>query len=428
MSVPEPSATKGSRAFPETLSQRQQADVVYRLLENRLKTVLPAAMRETGFDMWLILCQEDDLDPIYKTMIPIDSWCPILQVLVFYDRGEGEGVEGINLCATNTKDLYDRPYRGQVESEQWPLLIKIIEERDPKRIGINIGSIKWAAGGLTHNLYLQLVNKLPQKYVGRLESAEPLAVAWAATLTDEEIEVYEHVAKVAHHVIAECYSNKAIIPGVTTVDDLRWYYRQRCHDIGATWFTGGFGLIRRDAMKEMYGEDDRVIRHGDFVRCDVCLQYLNLITDQKAWVYVRRPGEHDVPEGMKKLMAKGNRLQDIFMSEFKIGLTGNELLTNILTRARAEGMTRARVYSHSIGHFLHEPGPLIGLPWEQERCLGRGDTKLQYNQSFTMELSAYDPLPEWGGQDMEIKLEEVVVFTKEGCRLVDGRQTEFYLI
>ena len=418
-----------SGTFPQILPVRQRAEVVQQILKKRLETILPMSMREAGLDMWLILCQEDDLDPVYQSLIPVDTWCPILQVLVFYDRGEGQGVEGINISGTDTFDLYDRPYRGQVEDVQWPLLMKIIEERDPKRIGINTGSIQWAAGGLTHNLYLQLVEKLPSKYVDRLESAEPLATRWFATLTDDEVDLYEHVAKVAHQLIAECYSRKAIIPGVTTTDDLRWHFRQLCADMGRdVWCTGGFGLVRSDEMKDQYGEEDGVIRPGDFVRCDVCIRYLRLTTDMQEWLYVLRPGEHEAPEGMRQLMAEGNRLQDVFMSEFEQGLTGDELLNNILTRARKEGIPRPRIYSHSLGLLLHEPGPLIGLPWEQESCGGRGAVKLECNYSFTMELSVNGHIPEWGGQDVRMGLEEDVVFTREGCRPIDTRQTEFYLI
>jgi hypothetical protein len=104
------------------------------------------------------------------------------------------------------------------------------------------------------------------------------------------------------------------------------------------------------------------------------------------------------------------------------------LLHDILTRARREGIPNPRVYSHNIGFFVHEPGPLIGLPWEQERCEGRGDVQLSYNQCFTMELSVTDPIPEWGGQELRLGLEEDVVFTPEGCRPLDGRQTRFFLV
>jgi hypothetical protein len=415
--------------FPQVLPLRRQAEVINRNLRQRLDTVLPIAMREAGLDMWLILCQEDDLDPVFRTMIPMDTWCPILQILVFYDRGEGRGIEGINISGTNTHDLYDRPYTGQLEEKQWPLLLEIIQDRDTERIGINIGSVEWAAGGLTHNLYLQLVDKLPPKYVGRLVSAEPAATRWLATLTDDEVEVYDHVVQVAHQLIAECYSRKAIVPGVTTVQDLVWYYWQRSANLGLHLaFRPFFNLVRDAAKKEQYGENDQVIRAGDVIHCDVGIHYLRLNTDHQQLAYVLRPGESDAPAGVKQLLAEANHLQDIFMAEFKQGLTGNELLHNILTRARGEGVPNPRVYSHSLGLYLHQPGPLIGLPWEQERCPGRGDVRLEYNYTFTMELSVKGPLPEWDGQEVLFGLEEDVVFTKEGCRPLDTRQTEFYLV
>jgi hypothetical protein len=397
-----------SSEFPQVLSMRQRASLINGILRKRLETILPMAMRETGLDMWLILCQEDDLGPVFQTLIPMDTWCPILQVLVFFDRGEQAGIEGINISGTNTHDLYDRPYGGQLEEKQWPLLVRIIEERDPQRIGINVGAIR---------------------YVDRLVSAEPLATRWLATLTDDEVEIYEHVVNVAHHLIAECYSREAIIPGVTTTEDLQWHYWQRSADLGlSVSFRPFFNLVRSAAMMEKYGEEDQVIRAGDLIHCDVGIRYLRLCTDHQQWAYVLRPGERDAPAGMKALLAEGNRLQDVFMAEFKRGLTGNELLSNILTRARNESIPNPRVYSHSLGLFLHEPGPLIGLPWEQECCPGRGDVRLEYNNSFTMELSVDGPLPEWEGQEIRMGLEEVVVFTRDGCRTLDGRQTEFYLV
>jgi len=181
-------------------------------------------------------------------------------------------------------------------------------------------------------------------------------------------------------------------------------------------------------MKERYGEDDQVIRAGDVVYCDVGIYYLRLYTDHKQAAYMLRPGERNAPVGLQQLMAEGNRLQDIFMAEFKEGLSGNELLRNILTRARKERVPNPRVYSHSLGLCLHEPGPLIGLPWEQERCPDRGDVRMGYNYAFTVELSVGGPVAEWDGQEVQLGLEEVVVFTRDGCRLVDGRQTHFYCV
>ena len=414
-------------AFPRILPMCERAEATNCVLRERLAKVLPVAMREAGIDLWLILCQEDNLDPVFTTMIPMNTWCPILQVLVFYDTGET--VERINLSGTNTHDLYERPIATQLPEEQWPKLIEVIEARDPQRIGINIGSVEWAAGGLTHNLYRQLAERLPAKYVERLVSAEATATRWLATLTDGDIALHEHVVAVAKAIIAECYSPKALIPGVTTSADLEWHYWQRATDLGLELaFKPYFSLVRSQAERDRHGPEDRAIRAGDLVHCDVGIKYLRLNSDHQQWAYILRPGETDAPEGMQRLLAKANRLQDIFLSEFRAGLTGNELLANILGRARIEGVPGPKVYSHSLGYYLHEPGPLIGLPWEQERCVDRGDVVLQPNYAFTMELCVRAPVPEWDGQEVTFSIEEDVLFTEDGCRPIHGRQTEFHLI
>ena len=277
------------RIFPHILSMRQRSEVIRRHLETRLETVLPIAMRENGFDMWLILCQEDDLDPVFTTMIPMNTWCPILQMLIFYDRGEEEGVERINLSMTGMHGLYDRPWDGRHHEGQWPVLRRVIEERDPQCIGINTGVIQWAAGGLTHNLYTKLVDGLSAKYVDRLASAEPMAVRWLATLTDGEVAMYEHVANVAHHLIAACYSRETIVPGVTTVEDLEWAYWQHSTDAGLqVSFKPFFNIVRSDVAKELYGPDDQTIRPGDLIHCDVGIRYLRLVSDHQEWAYVLR--------------------------------------------------------------------------------------------------------------------------------------------
>jgi hypothetical protein len=127
-------------------------------------------------------------------------------------------------------------------------------------------------------------------------------------------------------------------------------------------------------------------------------------------------------------MAQTNRLQEIYMGEFKAGISGNDLLQNILRRARNEGINTPRVYSHSLGLFLHEPGPLIGLPWEMEKPLPRGEVLMEASAAFTMELSTDGPVPEWNGQIVRCPMEEPVVFTAEGCTTLRARQTEFYLV
>ncbi len=414
---------------PAVLTLKQQDELSRAVLRKRLDTILPQAMRAAGIDMWLLISQEDDYDPVFKTMIPVRTWAPILQMLIFYDRGPELGIERLNLSMTDLGSLYEKVWTGRYFTEQWPLLAEIIGQRDPQRLGINIGSVQWAAGGLTYNLYQQLLAALPEKYQGRLVSAEAACTRWLETLVDEEIQFYPHVVRLTHAVIARCFSARTITPGVTTTDDLQWAFWQYSQELGLEQsFIPFFNLVRSETQKKVFPVEDRVIRPGDIIHCDVGNRYLRLCSDVQEWAYVRRPGEGDAPPGLKNLFTQVGRLQQVFMGEFKAGLSGDDLLNNILARARAEGIPTPRIYSHSLGYYLHEPGPLVGVPWEQEHNPGRGDVCLVPGSTFTMELSIADAVPEWENQVVNFSCEQDVCFTEAGCWAMDRLQTAYHLI
>ena len=392
-------------------------------------------MRETGFDMWVVACNEDNLDPVFETMIPFENWNPITQVLVFYDRGPDKGVERINVSRTDTQGLFQNgwdaaAFDAKKGESQWQAFGRIVRERNPKRIGLNEGEVQWMAGGLTTVLKKRIVEALGPDLAGRIASAEPLATLWGETLLEEEIEIQERAAAISHAIIAEMFSTRTITVGQTTADDLRYFYWQRVSDLGLKVSFSPFVSIRARSPETLakYGKDDKTIRPGDMLHCDVGIKYMRWNSDHQEVAYVLKVGETDAPEGLRKLLSEANRLQDVYCAEFKTGLTGNDLLGRILGKARESGIPGPRVYSHSLGLFLHEPGPLIGLPWEQVNNPGRGDVKLVPWSVFVVELSATGPVPEWGGVDVRVPLEQDIVFTGEKAVFLDGRQTAFHLI
>ena len=54
--------------------------------------------------------------------------------------------------------------------------------------------------------------------------------------------------------------------------------------------------------------------------------------------------------------------------------------------------------------------------------------KLVLNSCFTAEMSVTMRVPEWGGVDFRLPLEQDVAFMKDGVHFLDGRQTAFHLI
>jgi Xaa-Pro aminopeptidase len=171
----------------------------------------------------------------------------------------------------------------------------------------------------------------------------------------------------------------------------------------------------------------RVIKHGDLLHCDVGFRYLGLHTDVQQNAYVLRPGELDAPEGLKKALAAGNRLQDIHAEAMVTGRTGNEMLKAALEKAKAEGI-RASVYTHPIGFHGHAAGPTIGLWDHQEGVPGRGDYELFDDTCHSIELNIRYDVPEWGGKDVRMSLEQDAIFTGGKLRFLAGRQKRLHLV
>lgn len=414
---------------PTILGVREQARVVNELLRQRFETVLPAVMRETGFDMWVIICNEDNHDPVFNTIIPWECWAPILQMVVFFDRGEGQGVERINISRTSMQGLMETIWTLESEHDQWQTLRQVIAERSPKRIGINTSDVIWAADGLTAALRDKLVDTLGGDLASRLTSAETLAIRWLEHKTPAEMQVYDHACAIGHAIIRHVFSRKVITPGVTPIEDMRWHYWQAVTDLGlVVSFPPFIRLIRSNAAAEYWGENDRIIRPGDMIHCDVGVEYLRQITDHQELAYVLRPGETDAPAGLRAGLAQTNQLQDVFTSTWAQGLSGNEILNKALATARDQGIGSPRIYSHSLSFYLHEPGPLMGLPWEQEDTGGRGEVRMSYDTTYTVELSTNYTVPEWGNQDVRFPLEQDAAFLRSGVEYLDGRQTAFHLL
>lgn len=421
--------------MPMILPLRERAAVVDRWLERRIETVVPGIMRREGVDLWIVAAREYNEDPVIETLLPA-TWMAARRrtVLIFHDRGPEQPVERLAVARYDIGS-FPRAWDPETQPDQWGRVAEIVAERDPRRIGVNRSQTFALADGLSGTEYDALMAALPPLYRERVVEAERLAIGWLETRTPDEMEVYPQIVRIAHRIIAEGFSSAAVQPGVTTTEDLVWWYRERIAELRLdTWFQPSVSVQRFDeaAAGESAGDfsgrpDESVIRPGDLLHVDFGITYLRLNTDTQQHAYVLAPGETDAPEGLRRALAVGNRLQDALTGSFVTGRTGNEILRAALDRARAEGID-ATIYTHPIGFHGHAAGPTIGLWDRQGGVPGRGDYPLFPNTAHSIELNAAVPVAEWGGQIVRIMLEEDAVFDGEDTRYIDGRQTRLWLI
>jgi hypothetical protein len=419
-------------AQPAVLRERARPEAVNAILKDRLENLLPSLMRETGIDMWLVINREYAEDPVYLTLVPEPTFAARrTTMLLFFDRGEGKGVERLTVSRYPHRGFYEAAWQGGDLDAQWKRLGEVIKERNPRKIGINT-SRDWAFGdGLSHGMHERLMQVLDEPLRKRVVSAESLAIRWLEQRTAMELEVYPHIVAIARDVIREAFSSKVITPGVTTTDDVAWYIRERYAERGLPiWFMPDVNAQRPGlactADAPFCGEEG-VIHRGDVLHTDVGIIYLRLNTDTQEMGYVLRAGETEVPAGLKNALGIGNRWQDLLTREFVTGRSGNEILAATRSATAKENIVSS-TYTHPLGFFGHAPGPIIGWWDNQNGSPIYGDWKLRANTTYAIEGNVKVAVPEWNAQLVQIKLEQSAVFDGKTVRYLAGRQTEWHVV
>ncbi len=418
----------------DILSMHQRAVVRDGFLKDRFETVLPEIMARNKLDMWIIIAREYNEDPVIRTMLPA-TWLNARRrtILVIHNPGNGYPLESYAVARYDVGDIFKKAWDPEAQPNQYKALADLIQSKNPKSIGINKSIYFAQADGLTATEYNLFKNALPKKYAPRIVSAEKVAIGWLETRSAKEMEFYPDICRIAHDIIKEGFSAKVITPGITTTDDVVWWYRERIRDLNlVTWFHPTVDIQRADKQDfnflEAFSKDkaDNVIRPGDLLHVDFGITYLGLNTDTQQHAYVLMPGESRTPDFLVKALGVGNRLQDILTDQFKTGRTGNEMLLSALKQAKEEGI-KPQIYTHPIGYYGHGSGPTIGMWDKQEGVPINGDYPLFPNTAYSIELNAKVHIKEWD-KEVAIMLEEDALFDGKTCDYIDPRQTEMIII
>lgn len=413
-------------ALPAILSPRERAATENRILRERLDTVIPQIMRAEGIDLWLLVAREYFEEPVVATMLDAENMHARRRtILIFHDPGNGQPVERLTVSRYGLGGLFAPAWNPDTQPDQWQAVADIIAARDPAKIAINSSDLYQFADGMTLSQYDKFMSALPPALHERVVSGEGLAIRWLETRTPAEMELYPTVVRIAHAVIGEAFSRKVIKPGVTTAEQVQWWYRERLMQLGLDpWFHPSIAIQRQGAQGMLEG--DTVIQPGDLLWTDFGITYLRLNTDTQHLAYVLKPGEREAPAGLRAGLANSNKVQDFLTRAFKVGRSGNEALAIARADAIAAGLDPS-IYTHPIGYHGHGAGPAIGF-WDNQQADPRGSGPIRANTAWSIELTSYAAVPEWGGQRVDFRTEEDAFFDGETVRYIDGRQTEITLI
>jgi len=431
-------------------TERDQAAMQQEWLRKRLDTILPALMRKHGIDMWVVPMREYNEDPVFPAVVSPETFAARRRTIyVFFDACAAKNappapscVQRIALGGTSQGGVFDarrstKPAASQVGrgrqaelwgDDQWQALKAIIEERNPRVIGIDRSTVFAFSDGLSSGELKGMSAALGEKWSSRFRDAEGLPLELIASRLPEEEAFFAKMQELVWSMTQEMFSDRTIAPGRTRTSDLVWWWRQRVDDLGlGTWFQPSVEVQRKGVTEEQLGEDP-VIERGDVLHCDVGITVARLNTDTQHMAYVLRDGETDAPAGLRQALTNANAMQDFTMEEIHPGRTGNQILAAVLARMKAKGITGS-LYSHPIGLNGHGAGPLIGLWDYQDGVPGRGDAKVIPSMWFSIELQATTPVPEWDGQPVRMAQEEDAIVGADGTiRWALRRQDHLFLV
>ena len=380
-----------------------------------------AILRELGMDLWLTFVRESAMfpDPALETVVGANvTW---QSAFLVPSKGEALAIVGsLDKANMEERSAFDR-VQGYLEGIGEPLRAALAGT-DPRRIAINYSLDSEIADGLTHGMYLKLVEILEgTPYAARLESSEAVLSALRGRKTPAEIARMREAVAVTLEILGE--ARGFIRPGRTEKEVADFIVAQvQARGLELAWeqvhcpavFSGPETAGAHASPTEGRVEPGHVLNIDFGVRVD------GYCSDLQRTYYVPRKGEHGVPEpvlrGMQTIVEAISRSAE----GLRPGVMGHEI-----DRIARDHIVQAGYgeYPHALGHQIgrkaHDGAGLLCPEWE--RYGQRPYLKVEQYQVYTIE-------PRLNVEGFGIAtVEEMVQVGEQGCSFLGPRQEEVWI-
>lgn len=419
----------GCSSAPETVESPFTGDPWPEIRAERIATLLPGAMADNGLDAWVVICRENNNDPL-ADHVGCENAGGTAAFMFFREDDAVTSVaisprgEATSLAETGRMDEVITSERG---ASIWDTMVDVFERFDPEAIGINTGRSP-ITDGLSHTQYASMMSGLPAQWTSKMTSAEAMIRSWLSVKTPAEVEIMALAAEITAQWEVEAYENA--VGGVTTDRDIADFLEAKMAEMGVgdAWSPEQNPAINSGKDRGHSHPTDRVIQPGDFIQTDFGIRvHDRWVTDIQRFAYVLAPGETEPPQdALDKWEAakRGNRAAYAAMMP---GATGNEVDRAQRVQMEADGSDPVMWGTgHPVGYWAHDSGPgLSGGRIGQE--LRRVPTQIiKPGMTFS-----FDGFHKWSLTDSTTKtisVEEMVVITEEGARWMTPPQEDLILI
>tara|TARA_A100000171_G_scaffold52824_1_gene73413 strand:+ start:3209 stop:4564 length:1356 start_codon:yes stop_codon:yes gene_type:complete len=410
----DPEAYWGESPWPEIRKQR-------------INQLLPQAMEAANVDCWLVVCRENNNDPIADHVGGENAGGTA--AFLFYRDADGFHSKVFSpsgeATALDEMDIHDEVMKVSGSSAMG-MAADFIKEKNFSRVAVNSSSSNSMADGLTYTQRMTLEGLLGAESK-KLVSSTDLIYEWLSIKLPEEVEVLKKAAKLTAEWEVEAYEQ--IIPGESTDADIARFLKQKMAEYGVTdgWAADQNPNVNSGPDRGHSHATDKVIMPGDVIQIDFGIKVYNRwVSDIQRFAYVLKDGEETAPEEIQFYWNSSKAGNRAAFNAMKPGATGAEVdraQRLLMQEAKSENVPWST--GHPVGYVAHDVGPSLGGGMSTR--VRTVSTKL-LKEGMTFAFDGFHAWKREDGTEKTISVEEMAVITANGAEYLIAPQEELILV
>jgi Xaa-Pro aminopeptidase len=379
-------------------------------------------LKEFNIDCWLTFVRETSIlgDPSLDYLVASDlTWHSAFIVTA---KGDSFAIIGkYDKQAVADLGVY-KTVIDHVTGLREPLQ-QVLRQINPSSIAVNYSKDSEIADGLTHGMYLTLVDLLSE--IGmqdRMISSERVVSALRQRKTETEVSLMKEAIKATLQIYDEVFG--FIKPGKTEAE-VAAFIRSRidARKLGYAWDPSTCPSVFSgpDTAEAHYAPTERRVQEGHVLNMDFGVKYNQYCSDLQRTVYILKKGETKAPPEVQKGFDTIVKSIEESRKAMKPGVLAKDV-DAVSRKVLADNgyQEYPHALGHQVGRFAHDGTALLGPAWEK---YGKKPFQpLEKGMVFTLE-------PRLTVLERGIAtVEEMVVVTDTGAEFLSSPQKELVLI
>lgn len=397
--------------------------------KKRIATLLPSAMNTAKVDAWLVVCRENNNDPLAEH-VGCENAGQTAVFLFFHHKGKFHSMAfspAGEATALTDINLLDEVVPIERSASAIQAAADFIRDKNFANIAINMSSNNAQADGLSFTQYQQLTKALGDTLSQRLTSSEEVIYQWLSVKLLEEIEIMRKAAYLTAQWQIEAYQQ--VKPGVTTDADVAKFLKTKIREagVGDGWAAAQNPNVSSGTDRGHSHATDKIIQPGDVIQTDFGIRvYDRWVTDIQRFAYVLKDGESQAPADIQGYWENAKKGRQAAFLAMKPGVRGIDV-DAAQRKVMSETGSLPLMWStgHPVGYVAHDTGPNLG---GSKAVSVRPASQRQLAKGMTF---AFDGFYSWllpDGQPKTISVEEMVHITDDGAEFLIPPQQELVLI